>query len=109
MKANILLTSFMVLLITVTCGPNPVFTFTFTFTAVDNTTYVQLDSIKVINRTQQGDTVLYWPDTVLNIIYVGIPEVDNIGDAFKVLQNYPNPAKDVQALMEQGLWNISGS
>lgn len=94
MKAKILLTSVMILLITVTCGPNPVPTFTFTFTAVDNTTYVQLDSIKVVNRTQVADTVLYWPDTVLNLILVGIPEVDKKRAAFRVLQNYPNPVKD---------------
>jgi len=84
----------MILLITVICVPNPVITFTFTFTAVDNTTYVQLDSIKVINRTQEVDTVLYWPDTMLNLIYVGIAEVDKKRAAFRVLQNYPNPVKD---------------
>jgi len=36
-----------------------------TYTAEDNGEYVQLDSIKVKNRTQDCDTVLYWPDTVL--------------------------------------------
>jgi hypothetical protein len=45
-----------------------------TFTAVSDTARVQLDSIKVMNRTQGGDTVLYWPDTVLLINYVGIHE-----------------------------------
>ena len=36
-----------------------------TFTAVDNETYIQLHSIKVMNRTQGGETVLVYPDTVL--------------------------------------------
>jgi uncharacterized protein (TIGR02145 family) len=62
-----------------------------TFTAVDNSAYVHLDSIKVMNRTQGGDTVLYWPDTVLSIYYVGIPEISNRNNSFKVFQNYPNP------------------
>ncbi|MBP6978352.1 MAG: hypothetical protein PHD61_09335 [Bacteroidales bacterium] len=33
-----------------------------TFTAVNNQTYIQLDSIKVMNLIQGGDTILYWPD-----------------------------------------------
>lgn len=32
------------------------------FTAVDSTSWLQLDSIKVMNRCQGCDTVLYWPD-----------------------------------------------
>lgn len=65
-----------------------------TFTAVNFTAHVQLDSIKVMNRTQGGDTVLYWPDTVLAFDYVGMPEIPNENNAFKVFQNYPNPVAD---------------
>lgn len=66
-----------------------------TFTAVDNIAYVQLDSIKVMNRTQGGDTTLYWPDTVLVLgDPVGIPENSSEKDGFKVFQNYPNPVTD---------------
>lgn len=65
-----------------------------TFTAVDNAAYVQLDSIKVMNRTQGRDTVLYWPDTVLSIHYVGIKEIPLKENAFHVFQNYPNPVAD---------------
>jgi uncharacterized protein (TIGR02145 family) len=36
-----------------------------TFTAVNNANYVQLDSIKVMNRTQGGEAMIYWPDTTL--------------------------------------------
>ena len=67
-----------------------------TFTAIDSATYVQLDSIKVMNRTQGGDTVLYWPDTVLVLEYypVGMPELNPDQERLKVFQNYPNPVVD---------------
>ena len=63
-----------------------------TFTAIDSAANVQIDSIKVMNRTQGGDTVLYWPDTVLILEYqVGITEHIYEGDKLKLYQNYPNP------------------
>ena len=65
-----------------------------TFTAIDDATSVELDSIKVMNRTQGGDTLLVWPDTVLSLTYVGIPEMGRNGDLIKVFQNYPNPVTD---------------
>ncbi len=65
------------------------------FTAIDNTSYVQLDSIKVMNRTQGGDTILYWPDTVLLLdSHVGIKASNIDDDGFEVFQNYPNPVSD---------------
>ena len=66
-----------------------------TFTAIDSATYIQTDSIKVMNRTQGGDTVLYYPDTILVLDYqIGISET-NIGtEGFQVIQNYPNPVID---------------
>jgi uncharacterized protein (TIGR02145 family) len=68
---------------------------TLTFSAVNNTDWVQLDSIKVMNRTQGGDTVLYYPDTVLVLDYqVGIPEPPETADGFQVFQNYPNPVAE---------------
>ena len=42
------------------------------FTAEDNAEYVRLDSIKIINLTQGGDTMLYWPDTVFAFNITGI-------------------------------------
>jgi len=67
-------------------------TITLTFTAVDNASYVQLDSIKIMNKTLGADTVLYWPDTTLVLDYsVGIPESINNKTNFQVFQNYPNP------------------
>jgi len=66
----------------------------FTFTGVDNITYAQPDSIKIVNRTQACDTTLYWPDTLLSILYVNIPERINSSGTLEVFQNYPNPAKE---------------
>jgi uncharacterized protein (TIGR02145 family) len=63
-----------------------------TFTAIENESYVQLDSIKIMNRTQACDTVLYWPDTVLSITYAGVDNYQSVGQDFQLLQNYPNPA-----------------
>jgi uncharacterized protein (TIGR02145 family) len=81
-----------------------------TFTAVDSAAYVQLDSIKVMNRTQGGETMIYWPDTTLLIEIspgdlllcvgyatfstVGIPEVNDDLSSFSVYQNFPNPMGD---------------
>ena len=65
-----------------------------TFTADNNSTHVQMDSIKIMNRTQGGDTVLYWPDTILSIYFVGIPESSGSTAGFQVFQNYPNPVAD---------------
>jgi hypothetical protein len=65
-----------------------------TFTAVDSAAYVQLDSIKIMNRSQGGDTVLYYPDTVLSIYYLGVPELSGEHTDFQVFQNYPNPMTD---------------
>jgi uncharacterized protein (TIGR02145 family) len=81
-----------------------------TFTANNNGTNVQLDSIKVMNRTQGGDYMLYWPDTTLTyeitpgdlLLYlgywngypVGLQETHPKTGEFTLFQNYPNPVKD---------------
>lgn len=65
-----------------------------TFTAVNNTSWVLMDSIRIINRSNGTDTVLYQPDTVLSIFYVGIPKLPPVNSAFRVGQNYPNPVAD---------------
>ena len=61
------------------------------FTAIENESHLPLDSIRVMNLTQAGDTVLHWPDTVLSIFFTGINETGGVENAFRVLQNYPNP------------------
>lgn len=65
-----------------------------TFTAIDGADYTQLDSLKVMNRTQGGDTVLYYPDTVLSFVVTGMNEVLEAVSGFQLFQNYPNPVKD---------------
>jgi len=81
-----------------------------TFTAVKNGVYVQLDSIRVMNRTQGGETVIHWPDTTLTIditpgdllLYigystgypVGVREISQGNKQFHLFQNFPNPVKD---------------
>jgi uncharacterized protein (TIGR02145 family) len=74
-------------------------TITLTFTAIDSAANVQLDSIKVMNRTQGGDTVLYYPDTVLVLDFpTGIQNVEMEDQGFEVFQNYPNPLTDQTTL-----------
>lgn len=79
-----------------------------TFTAIDNTTFVQLDSIKVMNLTQENVNMIYWPDTsaaidinagdtLLYIGYItgspiGIEDLNHEKNNFQLSHNYPNPA-----------------
>jgi uncharacterized protein (TIGR02145 family) len=88
---------------------NPV-TVELTFTAINGSSPVKLDSIRIMNRTQGNGTVLYWPDTVYSLTInkydqllfvgysngfpLGIPERSQNTGAFQVFQNYPNPAGD---------------
>ena len=65
-----------------------------TFTGIDSASYMHLNMIKVMNRTQGGDTVLFWPDTVLILHWVGITENCNEKSGFQIFQNYPNPVKE---------------
>jgi uncharacterized protein (TIGR02145 family) len=81
------------------------------FTAVDNTTHIEFDSIKIINYSQQLDTMLYWPDTVLMLYYVGMQ--NNVADDldFRISQNYPNPVLNQTNIklctFEKGEFNLS--
>lgn len=93
MKARSIFISLLVITGMIAFSQRP--TMELTFTAVDNTTHVQLDSIKIMNRTQGGDTVLYWPDTVLVLDYqVGILQLPISDGGFQVYTNYPNPVND---------------
>ncbi|MBE9491594.1 MAG: hypothetical protein IMY70_01805 [Bacteroidetes bacterium] len=92
MKTKIILSVVALALMISTFGQKH--TLELTFTAIYSTSYVQLDSIKVMNRTQGGDTVLYWPDTVLILYLVGIAEINKEGEVLQIFQNYPNPVKD---------------
>ncbi len=65
------------------------------FTGLFDTTYAQLDSVKIENLTQGGDTVLYYPDTTLVYTYIGIGDQNGIENSFRLFQNYPNPFTDL--------------
>jgi uncharacterized protein (TIGR02145 family) len=78
-----------------------------TFTAVYEIEYVQLDSIRVMNRTRGEESMLYWPDTTISLEIghgdellfvgyatfsaVGLPEEIDQTSSFELYQNYPNP------------------
>jgi uncharacterized protein (TIGR02145 family) len=65
-----------------------------TFTGIHDTSYFQPGSIKIKNLSQGGDTILYYPDTVLILSYVGIDENHEINAGFTLSQNYPNPVAE---------------
>jgi uncharacterized protein (TIGR02145 family) len=105
LKSNILLTVTMLILIINTYGQK--LTINLTFTAKKDTSYIQLDSIKILNRTQGEEMSIYWPDTIRSLDIMpgdqllcigystGLPvstqESLNQEKYFHVLQNYPNP------------------
>jgi uncharacterized protein (TIGR02145 family) len=67
-----------------------------TFTSNKTLFTSKLDSIKIMNMTNDGLTTLYWPDTVLSLDCTnGISDHVNNRLVFKVFQNYPNPTKDI--------------
>ena len=108
MRTKIILSVLVLIVMTNVHGQKS--TLELTFTADNNAAYVQLDSIKVINRTQGNDTTLYWPDTTLTVtltpgdllLYigystgypVGVQEINMEKVQFQLYQNYPNPVRD---------------
>lgn len=81
-----------------------------TFSAENNGTFVKLDSIKVMNRSQGIENTIIYPDTSLSLevtpgdtlLYigyttgypVGVQEIFNDNSAFRFYQGFPNPVKD---------------
>ncbi len=81
-----------------------------TFTAVDNTANVKLDSVYVMNMTESGGNMIYWPDTTINVnivpgdslLYigyitgypVGIPNRGAGPSDFMLSPCMPNPVTD---------------
>jgi uncharacterized protein (TIGR02145 family) len=64
---------------------------TLSFTGVHDTSYIKIDSLVIVNQTQNCDTTLVWPDTLLHFTYVGIPQFEKPENNLQVLQNHPNP------------------
>jgi len=106
MKANILLLFLVLGIISGTRGQN---TLDLSFTAVDNAAYVQLDSIKLMNRTRGNSVMVYWPDTTIAydvtpgdlLLYIGyamghpfgIETSENRIPQFQLFECYPNPVR----------------
>jgi len=89
---SLVIVIFWVLLDSVVCFSQQ--TMELTFTAIDSASYVEFDSIKVMNRTQDCDTVLYWNDTVLLLnVPVGLSELHRRKDGFE-MRSFPNPVND---------------
>lgn len=60
-------------------------TITIKFTALLNGAHVHLDSVRITNLNHPGDTVLYWPDTLLSLGYLGMEDHLNINNsAFQI-------------------------
>lgn len=72
-----------------------------TFTALNNQNHIQLDSIKVLNRTQGGDTLI--TDSMLILYWVGIADHNAISEGFEVRQNYPNPVKGTSTTIQMAV------
>lgn len=62
-----------------------------TFTSEFRCDHIAPDSIFVQNLSQCGDTVLFYPDTVLTLYITAIEEFYEFQDGFHISQNYPNP------------------
>ena len=68
---------------------------TLTFTGKDNlNNYVQLHHVVVDNLTRNWTDTLYYPDTILIMSGVGLPDYAS-ASAFSVSQNVPNPFEGV--------------
>lgn len=110
MKTSILVSAMSFLLITSAFSQGS--SIEISFTAIENEAYVQLEAIKVINRTQYDTTTLFWPDTSLVLNYgVGTPEISSGENQFQIFQNYPNPVADQTTISlfvpEKDLVNIT--
>ncbi|MCF8371331.1 MAG: fibrobacter succinogenes major paralogous domain-containing protein [Bacteroidales bacterium] len=65
-----------------------------TFTGLNNNVNAPLDSIRVSNLTQGGDTLLIWPDTVLTQGASGLAETLEPQNRFSLRNEGSNPVTD---------------
>ncbi len=84
---------------------------TLRFTSEFGCSYQPLDSILIENITKGCDTVLYYPDTVLNLVYDKIDSYEYSQNGFYISQNYPNPfdvsTKIEMFVPEQDFYNMN--
>lgn len=88
MKRSLLLIVFIAVVTSLIKGQEPVY---LTFTSTFQTQTVEPESITISNLTNGGDTVLYWPDTVLAMIPVNAGNLPLSKNEFILYQNFPNP------------------
>lgn len=90
MKTKILLAVLIQLLLSNVYGQKP--TIGLTFKARNSEQYISLDSIHIENISQNGDTVIYFPNNVILLNYMlGENETGISNKSFSISQNYPNP------------------
>ena len=65
------------------------------FTGVFDQSYILLDSIKIMNLSQDCDTVLVYPDTVLNLVMVGVTPATPDLSGILMSETRPNPFSDI--------------
>jgi len=90
MKKSILI-SIMLLFIVLSTSYGQRTTVKLTFTAVDGTAYVQLDSIRIMNRSYGIDYMHYWPDTAITFdVWPGIQllHVGYMTPGLEINENY---------------------
>lgn len=56
-----------------------------------NKEYVQIDSVVIMNLSENWSIKLNYPDTMFDLMTVGIAELENIPTNFQLSQNIPNP------------------
>jgi uncharacterized protein (TIGR02145 family) len=61
------------------------------FTAVTGSQYVVFDSLKIMNLSRGGDTLMHYPDTTIVLGVTGIGEPGGMQEPLRLYQNYPNP------------------
>jgi len=64
-----------------------------TFTAKSYINNILLDSVRIQNLTQGGDTTIFYPDSILVLDYSVnvIEQTENANNTFYLSPNYPNP------------------
>lgn len=65
-----------------------------TFSSSFSDQWVQPESIRISNLTHEGDTILFWPDTVFMMVPVNTSELQLLS-RFRIFQNTPNPVTGI--------------
>ena len=93
MKLKIYTIVFSLFLLTVSIfGQNP--TISLSFSGITYGYNAQLSKINIHNIDKDCDTILYWPDTVISFINLGITDIPGSNEVFHLFQNTPNPVTE---------------